>query len=151
MFYDRDPWSDWPYGAYEPERAREIRELMEVVSDHEEAADPDTLIYYEPPDIDEELVESLEEALGQITREVESLEARLEHAREAERRLACHVFLTPTADLYGTGHRLRYVSLCSTRAPMWDSAGSQHRVGRQAFSPPLLEAIPLHDKASFSG
>lgn len=85
---DRDPWSDWPYGAYEPGRAREIRELMNVVSDHEEeAADPDTLVYEEPPKIDDDFVEPLEEALAQISTEVESLEARLEHARDAERRL----------------------------------------------------------------
>lgn len=87
MFYDDDPWSNWPYGAYEPGRAREISELMDVVSDHEEAADPHTLVYYEPPELDEGLLERLEVALGEITTEVESLQARLEHARDAERRL----------------------------------------------------------------
>ena len=87
MFYDDDPWSNWPYGAYEPDRAREINELMEAVSDHEDAADPDTLVYYEPPELDDDLVERLEVALGEITTEVEDLQARLEHARDAERRL----------------------------------------------------------------
>lgn len=85
--YDHDSWSDWPYSAHEPERAREIRDLMEVVSDYEEAADPDTRIHYEPQEINEDLLERLEEALSEIGEEVCSLEARYHHARDAEKRI----------------------------------------------------------------
>lgn len=100
MFYETDSWSNWPYGAYETGRAREITELMEAVSDHEdEAADPDTLVYYEPPEIDEELLERLEYALEEISQEVESLQARLEHARDAERRLDALILVHYNAEL----------------------------------------------------
>lgn len=87
MMGGADRWADWPQGAYPYERAREIRELLEAAEDLLDAEDPEAKIRQEPPELDGDLVERMEEAQAEIGDEIDELEARLRKAEEASRKL----------------------------------------------------------------
>lgn len=81
--YGMDPWANWPYEIRDEWRAREILDLLEEAANREASSNPDIVVYEQPLNLDEGLVERLENAVQDLHNEVDGLEVRMDRANAA--------------------------------------------------------------------